>query len=164
MTTARVGGAARRLMAAALVFGVMQLTACGECPADGTSVRSDTREPLADGTRAFAHQGATSLIFDGAVARLKELDQGQKRGYCGQRLAAEGDVSDARIVADLSKQLGAGWRAVEEVRASQPAIKIYRWQSECSKRFYALIANQTALRAAEGQDFRPLVTLYGCSG
>ncbi|RRD56001.1 hypothetical protein EII20_12910 [Comamonadaceae bacterium OH2545_COT-014] len=140
------------------------LAACNNCPADSAAVLSATREPLAEGTRVFSHAGAASVDFDNAIARLKELDRGQPRGhtrYCGQRLAAEEGVSDAAIVADLSRQLGQGWLAAEEV-ASSAGTRIYRWQSQCSARFYALVAHQRLQREGDGAGFRPLVSMYVC--
>lgn len=140
------------------------LAACNNCPADSAAVLSATREPLAGGTRVFSHAGAASVDFDNAIARLKELDRGQPRGhtrYCGQRLAAEEGVSDAAIVADLSRQLGQEWLAAEEVPSSA-GTRIYRWQSRCSARFYALVAHQRPQRDGNGVGFRPLVSMYAC--
>ena len=151
-----------RPLAAGLLLSVLALlSACG-CPADDTRVLSDTREPLAAGTRVFSHEGPTSLVFDSGLARLKELDQGAKRRYCGQRMAAQAGVTDADIVADVSRQLGQGWGPAQPVTAPQSSIKIYRWQSECSARFYALVAHQGVQRTVGGEDFRPMVSLYGC--
>lgn len=151
--------------AAALLAGAMVLLAgCGDCAADSDRVLSDTREPLAAGTRPFSHTGTGSLGFDGAIVRLKELDRGKSARYCGNRFAAEPGLSDAAMVADLSRQLGAGWGAVQEVPATQTSVKIYRWQSDCSKRFYAVMAHGAPMHGADGQALRPLVTMYPCGG
>lgn len=95
------------------------------------------------------------MLFDAAIGHLKELDGGNAGRYCGQRLAAEAGATDDALVADLSHQLGAGWRAAEEIPASQGVVRTYRWQNECSARFYGLIAYQQLQRAAGGTEYRP---------
>lgn len=137
------------------------LGGCG-CPADSTQVLGPTREPLAAGTREFAHQGERVVAFGSAVAQLKALDQGTDRRYCGKRLAAAPGVGDAAIVADLSRQLGAGWRPAEALAHAPAGLKIYRWQSECSPRFYALMVEQQALPVAGGEPLRLLSSMYAC--
>lgn len=137
------------------------LAAC-QCPPDSSDVLSRTREPKAAGTIEFTDFRELGVVFDNAAVRLAELNRGKKGGYCGRRFAAEGGVSDSAIVADLTRQLGPGWLAPEVVASAQSAVKIYRWQSQCSARFYALVTYQDTLVGDGGRTLRPMETVYAC--
>lgn len=139
------------------------LAGCGGCPADSTAVLGPTREPLAQGTRVFSHKGVAHLEFDQAIVRLKELDRSKTARYCGQRLAAAEGVDDAAIVADVGRQLGNGWLPAEKIALSAD-MRIYRWQSQCSARFYALAVHGQLRQGGDAPPLRPMVSMYPCGG
>lgn len=121
-----------------------------------------TREPVAAGTFEFSDFRELGVVFDNAAVRVAELNQGRKKDYCGRRFAAGQGVSDAAMLADISRQLGAGWQAPETVPNPASAITIYRWQSQCSARFYALLAYPSMQTSVTGEAFRPMESMYAC--
>ena len=146
---------------ASLVSVLTLLTGCG-CPADSTAVLSDSREPLATGTRLFSHAGPETVDFNLAAVRLRDDDSKRPRRYCGRNMVAEEGVTDAAIVADIGRQLGEGWRAAEEVPYANSKLKIYRWQSACSARFYALTIYSIVPPGPLRLSYRPMSSMYPC--